>query len=45
MCDPALWRFDAVWAAAGTPGTVFLLAPARLLELSGAEVVDVTTVG
>ena len=34
--------FAEVWAAAGTPDTVVPLSPARLLELSGAEVVDVT---
>jgi prolyl-tRNA editing enzyme YbaK/EbsC (Cys-tRNA(Pro) deacylase) len=43
LCDPALLTFDEVWAAAGTPDTVFPLTPARLLELSRAEVVDVTT--
>ncbi len=42
VCDPALLTFDEVWAAAGTPDTVFPLSPGRLLELSGAEVVDVT---
>jgi prolyl-tRNA editing enzyme YbaK/EbsC (Cys-tRNA(Pro) deacylase) len=43
VCDPALLQYDQVWAAAGTPDTVFPLTPARLLELSGAAVVDVTT--
>ena len=42
VCDPALLTFDEVWAAAGTPDTVFPVTPTRLLELSGAEVVDVT---
>jgi prolyl-tRNA editing enzyme YbaK/EbsC (Cys-tRNA(Pro) deacylase) len=42
VCDPALSGFDEVWAAAGTPDTVFPLSPARLVELSGAEVADVT---
>jgi prolyl-tRNA editing enzyme YbaK/EbsC (Cys-tRNA(Pro) deacylase) len=44
VCDPALLRFDEVWAAAGTPETVFPLAPAQLVALSGADVLDVTTV-
>jgi prolyl-tRNA editing enzyme YbaK/EbsC (Cys-tRNA(Pro) deacylase) len=43
VCDPALLRFGVVWAAAGTPDTVFPLTPDRLLALTGAEVVDVTT--
>jgi len=42
VCDPALLSFDEVWAAAGTPDTVFPLSPARLLELSAADVVAVT---
>jgi prolyl-tRNA editing enzyme YbaK/EbsC (Cys-tRNA(Pro) deacylase) len=42
LCDPALVGYDEVWAAAGTPDTVFPLAPAELLRLSGAEIVDVT---
>jgi prolyl-tRNA editing enzyme YbaK/EbsC (Cys-tRNA(Pro) deacylase) len=42
LCDPALVEYDEVWAAAGTPDTVFPIAPAELLRLSGAEVVDVT---
>ena len=42
VCDPALLGFAQVWAAAGTPDTVFPLTPDRLVELSAAEVVDVT---
>jgi prolyl-tRNA editing enzyme YbaK/EbsC (Cys-tRNA(Pro) deacylase) len=42
VCDPALLSFGEVWAAAGTPDTVFPLAPDRLIELSAATVVDVT---
>ena len=37
VCDPALLTFDEVWAAAGTPDTVFPLTPARLLELSAPK--------
>lgn len=40
--DRALTAFDAVWAAAGRPDAVFAIAPNRLLELSGAEVADLT---
>jgi prolyl-tRNA editing enzyme YbaK/EbsC (Cys-tRNA(Pro) deacylase) len=44
VCDPALLVYPEVWAAAGTPDTVFPLEPARLLDLAAADVVDVTTV-
>ncbi len=40
VCDRDLTGFDEVWAAAGTPATVFGLAPARLLAATAARVVD-----
>ena len=40
--DEDLLAYDEVWAAAGTPDTVFPIAPTELLRLSGAEIVDVT---
>ncbi len=40
VCDQDLLAFDEVWAAAGTPDTVFPLTPADLVRVSGAEVVD-----
>ena len=40
--DPRLSDFETVWAAAGTPRHVFAIAPATLLELTGAEVADFT---
>ena len=43
LIDPTLLTYDTVWAAAGTPSTVFPIAPARLAEVAGARVVDVTT--
>lgn len=42
LLDPILLAHDPVWAAAGTPSTVFPIAPARLVEVAGARVVDVT---
>ena len=36
--DADLERFEVVWAAAGRPDSVFPIAPLRLRELSGAEV-------
>ncbi len=42
LIDRALFRFDAIWAAAGHPNGVFKLVPADLLRLTGgAPVVDV----
>ncbi len=42
VLDPALLAFDDVWAAAGTPDSVFPLAPADLQRITGARVVDFT---
>ena len=39
--DPRLSEFDTVWAAAGTPFSVFPLAPADLQRLTGAPWADV----
>lgn len=36
LMDPDLMGFDRVWAAAGTPNTVFCICPARLAEATGA---------
>ncbi|MGH7903237.1 MAG: YbaK/EbsC family protein [Candidatus Dormibacteraceae bacterium] len=38
--DRDLEAHQVVWAAAGRPDSVFPIAPARLRELSGAQVVD-----
>ncbi len=42
LLDPALLEQPQVWAAAGTPTTVFPLTPEALVAASGARVVDVT---
>jgi prolyl-tRNA editing enzyme YbaK/EbsC (Cys-tRNA(Pro) deacylase) len=42
LIDPQLLTHAEVWAAAGTPSTVFPIAPARLAEVAGARTVDVT---
>ena len=39
--DPRLLEFDQVWAAAGTPFSVFPLAPTDLQRLTGAPWADV----
>lgn len=41
LCDADLLGYDQVWAAAGTPDTVFALTPAALVEVSRARVADV----
>jgi prolyl-tRNA editing enzyme YbaK/EbsC (Cys-tRNA(Pro) deacylase) len=39
LCDQDLLAHEVVWAAAGTPDSVFPLSPAELVRCSGAEVV------
>ncbi|MEX0868066.1 MAG: YbaK/EbsC family protein [Nitriliruptoraceae bacterium] len=41
ICDADLCAFDVVWAAAGTPRTVFAIDPDMLIELTGAHVTEV----
>jgi prolyl-tRNA editing enzyme YbaK/EbsC (Cys-tRNA(Pro) deacylase) len=43
LCDPTLLEHDVVWAAAGTPSSVFPLPPTLLVEAAGARVVAVTS--
>lgn len=40
LIDQSLFRFDAIWAAAGHPHAVFQLSPAELQALTGAPVAD-----
>jgi prolyl-tRNA editing enzyme YbaK/EbsC (Cys-tRNA(Pro) deacylase) len=40
--DPALLAFDEVWAAAGTPDSVFPLPPSELQRIAGADPADFT---
>jgi Cys-tRNA(Pro) deacylase len=37
--DADLLRFDQVWAAAGTPNTVFAIAPDKLVDVTHGQVV------
>ncbi|HEX2173394.1 MAG TPA: YbaK/EbsC family protein [Dehalococcoidia bacterium] len=39
--DPALLAFDRVWAAAGSPRSVFPIAPAELVRATGAHLLTV----
>jgi prolyl-tRNA editing enzyme YbaK/EbsC (Cys-tRNA(Pro) deacylase) len=41
LADRTLLRFDPVWAAAGTPTSVFAADPGRLVAVAGATWVDV----
>jgi prolyl-tRNA editing enzyme YbaK/EbsC (Cys-tRNA(Pro) deacylase) len=43
LVDEDLLRYDTVWAAAGTPHTVFPLAPADLVRVTGGTVAAVRT--
>ena len=40
VADPALLAYETVWAAAGTPDTVFELTPDDLLRASAAAVAE-----
>lgn len=42
VCDRDLTGYEQVWAAAGTPTTVFALTPQTLLEVTGAKIVDLS---
>lgn len=39
-CDAALQQYELVWAAAGTPNAVFAIAPAELIRVTRARVVQ-----
>lgn len=40
LCDRDLLEHEILWAAAGTPSSVFPISPPELLHASGAEPVD-----
>lgn len=41
LIDRELFRFEAIWAAAGHPNAVFMTSPDQLVALTGAPVCDV----
>jgi prolyl-tRNA editing enzyme YbaK/EbsC (Cys-tRNA(Pro) deacylase) len=43
--DEDLMAFDEIWAAAGTPNSVFRLTPAELVKLTGGQVAAVAKRG
>jgi prolyl-tRNA editing enzyme YbaK/EbsC (Cys-tRNA(Pro) deacylase) len=40
LIDAELMRFDAIWAAAGSPNSVFRLTPGELVRVTQGEVAD-----
>jgi prolyl-tRNA editing enzyme YbaK/EbsC (Cys-tRNA(Pro) deacylase) len=42
LVDEGLLRFDVVWAAAGTPRTVFPIEPAALVRAAGGTLATIT---
>lgn len=45
LVDPDLLDHDEVWAAAGTPDSVFALSPEALVRATGGRVCDVRAGG
>lgn len=43
LIDEDLMRFEAIWAAAGTPNAVFRLRPEELTALTGGRIADVAS--
>ena len=41
-CDPDLLQYEEVWAAAGTPNSVFAIDPNDLVRMTDAQVTDLT---
>jgi prolyl-tRNA editing enzyme YbaK/EbsC (Cys-tRNA(Pro) deacylase) len=41
IVDRDLMSYDELWAAAGTPHSVFRISPPQLLTLTGAELADI----
>ena len=39
--DEDLFKYDVIWAAAGTPHAVFKLSPHDLLKMTGGEIVAI----
>ena len=40
LLDSSLQRFDEIWAAAGTPESVFCMTPAQLQRMTGGQWLD-----
>ena len=44
LVDQDLFKYEEIWAAAGTPFAVFKLTPAQLVEMTSAVMADVRVV-
>ena len=44
LVDQDLFKYEEIWAAAGTPFAVFKLTPAQLVEMTSATVADVRVI-
>ena len=42
--DQDFWQFEVIWAAAGTPNTVFAITPDALARVAGGVVADLKAV-
>ena len=40
LLDESLWRFTEIWAAAGTPESVFCMSPDQLAQITGSDWFD-----
>lgn len=45
LVDADLLRHDVVWAAAGTPKSVFSISPRELVRVTGGQVIDLAETG
>lgn len=43
LFDESLLRFETIWAAAGTPHSVFPISREKLRELTGAQLADIAS--
>ena len=41
LLDASLQRFDVIWAAAGTPESIFSMTPGQLQRITGGEWLDI----
>jgi prolyl-tRNA editing enzyme YbaK/EbsC (Cys-tRNA(Pro) deacylase) len=41
LIDKDLMQYDEIWAAAGTPDSLFPISPQKLVQVSNAEIVNV----
>ncbi len=42
LLDASLQRFEVIWAAAGTPESVFSMTPSQLVQITGGDWLDIS---